>query len=542
MCLCCLMYSDYQLKHQLGDFDAHPQTALPTATEGDPLAMPADIPICSIEELGIKPNSKLGRLIRDGDDKANPIGSEGATFPSRSEALISAAFQMVRSRFPLEKAAGVLLNPAYGISASVLEKPSSKKYAWRQVVRAREQIGIIWPDVTKEGFPRPTYRNAIVGLKALGIEVRLDMFRHRITANGALIQQFSGDMTDDILAVVRKLFADEHDFDVGKINTADALHTLALENAHNPMCDYFDGLEWDGTQRLKNMLPNYFGAEDTELNQHFGSMLMIAVVRRVRVPRTKFDTMLVLEGSQGTGKSTALKILAGEEAFSDQTIIGLDQKAQGELVVGVLIYEVAELSGMRHSDTAQVKSFLSRDTDRYRPAYGRYRIEIPRQCVFVGTTNDDSYLKDLTGNRRFWPIATGDIDLEALKRDRDQLWAEAAHLEARGAPIVLPKELWEAAAKLQEARIPCDPWLDMLSTVVGSRIVNGEERITTQTLLGESNLNIPANQQHDYTVKRLSRVMNALGWEGPKPFKLDGKTQRGYTRPAENGGSDDVSY
>ncbi|WJS84227.1 VapE domain-containing protein [Paracoccus sp. TOH] len=197
----------------------------------------------------------------------------------------------------------------------------------------------------------------------------------------------------------------------------------------------------------------------------------------------------------------------------------------------MLIFEIAELSGIKKAETTHVKAFLSRDTDRYRPAYGRRTVQVPRQCVFIGTTNDDSYLMDVTGNRRFWPVATGTIDLEGLKRDRDQLWAEAAQFEAAGEDITLPETLWAAAAHLQSSRMPRDPWLDALNSPVGQRVINGKWRITTQQLLGEDNLGILPGQQSDWVAKRLKRVMNQLGWEGPDPFKKDGKTQRGYSRP-----------
>lgn len=178
--------------------------------------------------------------------------------------------------------------------------------------------------------------------------------------------------------------------------------------------------------------------------------------------------MVVLEGKQGSGKSTALKILAGEENFSDQNLFVMDQKAQAEAVEGVWIVEAAELSGMRHADVTVVKSLLSRSEDQFRPAYARFKERWPRQCVFVGTTNDGTYLKDKTGNRRFWPVLTGQIDLQGIERDRDQLWAEAAAPEADGQLIQLPPDLWEDARAVQEARMPPDPWLDYLSDPWGA--------------------------------------------------------------------------
>lgn len=192
-----------------------------------------------------------------------------------------------------------------------------------------------WPDQTKDGRPRASFRNAILCLLRLDVEFRYDLFRMRISVDGVAVQEFAGDMNDDALAYLRKLAVDKFGFDPGKTNIGDAAHTIALENAFHPIRDYLDGLAWDGTERLARLLIDYFDAEDTEINRAFALAAFVAAVRRVRHPGTKFDTMLVLEGPQGSGKSTAILILAGDGNFSDQSIIGLDQKVQGELLQGV---------------------------------------------------------------------------------------------------------------------------------------------------------------------------------------------------------------
>lgn len=390
-----------------------------------------------------------------------------------------------------------------------------------------------WPDQTKDGRPRAGFRNAILCLLRLGVEIRYDLFRMRISVNGNIVQEFSGDMNDDALAYLRKLATDMFGFDPGKTHIADAAHTISLENAFHPIRDYLDVLVWDGKARLARILVDYLGAEDTEINRAFALAVFVAAVRRVRVPGTKFDTMLVLEGPQGSGKSTAILIMAGEGNFSDQSIIGLDQKIQGELLQGIWLFEVAELSGLKHTDSNDLKSFLSRDTDRFRAAYARFTSSNRRQVVFIGTTNDDTYLKDQTGNRRFWPVQTGTIDLEGLRRDRDQFWAEAAHLETHGHPISLPEHLWDAANALQAARLPVDPWLDHLVEINGVVHMGDEVRVSTTVLFDQSNLNIPAGLRKDHQSKRLARVMAALGWTGPETLRIEGRVQRGYRRPAE---------
>src|SRR5262249_13549502 len=157
-------------------------------------------------------------------------------------------------------------------------------------------------------------------------------------------------------------------------------------------------------------------------------------------------------------KSSALRILAGEENFSDQPLLHLETRAQQEAIEGVWIYELSELAGLRRADIETIKGFLSKTADNARPAYGRFRNDQPRRCIFVGTTNDSEYLRDATGNRRFWPVRTGTIALEALRHDRDQLWAEAVAMEAKDETLVIEEQLYGAVAKQQEQRLLHDPW------------------------------------------------------------------------------------
>lgn len=356
---------------------------------------------------------------------------------------------------------------------------------------------------------------------------------------GHLLQSFQGDISDDACAMLRVAFTDQFKFDVGKMNILDAAQVLCVQNSIHPIREYLAQTIHDDVARIDRFFVDYMEAEDTPLNRAIGRLFFVAAVRRVRSPGCKFDTMIILEGIQGTGKSTALRILAGEENFSDQNIFAMDQKTQAEGLQGVWIFEVAELSGMRHADVSAVKALLSRPVDQIRPAYARYRERWPRQSVFIATTNDDRYLKDDTGNRRFLPIKTGMIDLQAIERDRDQLWAEAAELEADGVSIELPKELWDDAKVAQDARMPIDPWLDTLSEIAGTVAENGIERISSKDLFGDLNLNISAGRVKDYDAKHAAKIMRELGWEGPKAIRIRGKVLRGYERPnsSKDGGN-----
>jgi predicted P-loop ATPase len=301
---------------------------------------------------------------------------------------------------------------------------------------------------------------------------------------------------------------------------------LCLQNKFDPVVDYLNALTWDGIPRLDRWLITYAGAEDTELNREFGRLALIAAVRRARRPGTKFDPIIVLEGEMGVDKSKAIEILAGTENFSDQSIFGVRDREQQELLAGVWLYEIAELSNIRKTEVEHIKSFASRTHDRARPAYGRVRKDQPRRCVLFATTNNDRYLKE--ADRRFWPVRITSIDSEALARDRDQIWAEAAQREREGASIVLRRELWSVARAEQEAREDADPWDDILVKVIGT-IEQGMERVESTELLGTV-IGIHASRQRDVDFKRLGRCMRRLGWIGPKMLRIGGKLTKGYQR------------
>jgi predicted P-loop ATPase len=337
------------------------------------------------------------------------------------------------------------------------------------------------------------------------------------------------------------MIIDQFGFDVGKESTRDAAETLAISNAFHPICNYLGGLRWDGTPRLDSWMSTYLGAENTPLNLTIGRIVLIAAVRRVRCPGVKFDTILVLEGKQGVGKSSAVKILAGPENFSDQNILTLDAKGQMELLEGVWIYELCELEGLSRAETSKVKAFASRSADHSRLAYGRFKERRLRQTVFIGTTNEDQYLRDTSGNRRFWPVKVGKIDLEGLQRDRDQLFAEAAYWEEKGESLVLPEELWPAAQIEQDARVEDDPWTDILSKLHPSNLdqVANMVRVASTRLL-EVELGLDRDRQQQFHLKRLAGVMRKVGWEGPSAIKMrDGSTVRGYQRPLSDWGEPD---
>jgi predicted P-loop ATPase len=233
---------------------------------------------------------------------------------------------------------------------------------------------------------------------------------------------------------------------------------VARDHRIHPVRAYLDHLQWDGTHRLETWASRYLGAEPTDLTHAMGSLWLISAIARVYRPGVKADHMLILEGEQGARKSTALKILAGEDWFTDE-LPDLGSKDAAIHMQGVWIVEIAELDAIGRAEVSRIKAFLTRTTDRFRPPYGRHTVEIKRQCVFAGTVNPDTYLRDETGNRRFWPIRCGDIDIDALARDRDQLWAEAVARFKDGAIWwIEDKELLKLASDEQGKRYQSDAW------------------------------------------------------------------------------------
>jgi hypothetical protein len=240
---------------------------------------------------------------------------------------------------------------------------------------------------------------------------------------------------------------------------------LARRSSYHPVRGYLSALTWDGMPRIDNWLTTYAGVPETLFSRAVGAIVLVAAVRRVIVPGCKFDELLILESPQGTNKSSMLRALCPrEEWFSDDLPLGVDSKQVIERTAGKWIIEASELHGYSNADVEKLKAQLSRQTDGpVRLAYGRVPIEVPRQFIPAGTGNPQAhYLRDSTGNRRFWPVAVDRCDVEAIVRDRDQLWAEAAVREASGASIRLPEELWAAAGDEQDARRAVDPFEDLL--------------------------------------------------------------------------------
>ena len=394
-------------------------------------------------------------------------------------------------------------------------------------------------DYDKSGNPKPSLANAVIAIRALGVEVRYDQFHNRIkvTYKGGSKTIQDGVLTDETVSAMRSLINNTYQIDCGDPNTLAALKEIARDNAYDPVLDYLAECQgkWDRQKRIDTWAIDYLGCEDTPLNRAIGRLVLVAACRRARTPGCKFDLIVVLEGVEGTNKSTAIRVLAGDENFSDQSILGAADKEVQEQLEGVWMHENADLAGMKRAEVEQIKAFASRQVDRARPAYGRVREDRPRRSIEWGTTNNDRYLLSQTGNRRFAPLKTGEIDIEALKRDRDQLLGEAATYEAAGESTTLDPSLWGDAQAAQEQRRVIDPWEDLLRSMpdhIIHRSGDGYERVASADVLTKV-LEIPSGQQTSAHAQRLAGAMKHAGWDRNPTGRvtIDGKPVRGYIRP-----------
>ena len=240
----------------------------------------------------------------------------------------------------------------------------------------------------------------------------------------------------------------------GKDRIFDAVNVVAQQHAFHPVKDYLNSCAWDGAPRVETLLIDYLGAEDTDYTRAVTRKTLAAAVARIFKPGCKFDYMLTLRGRQGLGKSALIGKLGGQW-YSD-TFTTMQGKEAYEQVMGVWIMEVGELAGMRKAEAEQIKLYISKQTDRFRPAYGRRLQEFPRQCIFIGTTNEQQFLRDTTGNRRFWVVDTPnkperDFWEELTPEVIGLIWAEAVEIYKAGEKLYLSKELEKAAREIQES-------------------------------------------------------------------------------------------
>lgn len=306
-----------------------------------------------------------------------------------------------------------------------------------------------------------------------------------------------------------------------------AIKIVADKNKFNAVRDYLESLKWDGKERLGTLFVRYLGAEDDKngLTRAMTEKIFTAAVARVMKDEVKFDNMIILSGPQGIGKSTLLRYMGKDKWFTD-SVTQFEGKDAAELIQGKLVIEIGELQAMKRSEISTVKQFLSRQSDDYRPAYGHFKEYHPRRCVFFGTTNDTDFLKDQTGNRRFWPIECGIREPTAsvwddLPNEVDQLWAEAVQLYRiyGTSHLYLDREQEKLAQKRQEAHRDVSAWEGIIEEYLKKPVPeNWYQMNREQMRMWAQNFNADTNVR---MVPR-TKVCAAEVWE----FCLDGDVKR----------------
>lgn len=308
--------------------------------------------------------------------------------------------------------------------------------------------------------------------------------------------------------------------DIGRV-----IVRVADHNKYNPVVDEIKRLKWDGTSRVSNWLSYYLGSDDTHANHMFGMRWLIGAIARAMQPGCKMDNMIILEGPQGLKKSSALRALSDgltPGVFTDE-MSDPNSKDAALQMQGAWIIEISELDSFKRAEISQIKAWLARQNDRMRRPYGKVVEEFPRSCIFAGTVNpvgNSGYLKDPTGGRRFWPVACHNIDLDALRQDARQLWAEAAELYRKGERWWLDKEEEEVAFAVQSDRYEDDPYGELIDNWLATSTE------TTMNAVMEM-LEIPKERRSSIAARRIEAHLSRRGWDKKKSG--DGKTF--YVKP-----------
>jgi predicted P-loop ATPase len=300
------------------------------------------------------------------------------------------------------------------------------------------------------------------------------------------------EITDYDILLMKKWVADNWAYEPSNVCIEEAVALLCGQAGFHPVRDFLDGLEWDGVERLDNWLLNYMGAQGPKKYiREVGRKTLVAMVKRIYEPGCKFDQVLILEGAQGIGKSSAVKILASPW-FSD-TDLNIGDKDTILAIQSNWVMELGELATMNRAEVDHLKGFVARNVDRIRAPYGKKMQDYPRQSIFIGTTNNDEYLKDKTGNRRYWPVKVSNCDFESLAEDRDQLLAEAKACYELGEPLWLDDESVRKLALIEQgAREERDELENVLIKVLAHNEEKTEDGFTLTELTewdGEGGLN-----------------------------------------------------
>jgi predicted P-loop ATPase len=380
---------------------------------------------------------------------------------------------------------------------------------------------------SSNGEPLPILANALIGLRAAMPDTLAFDEMMRAPMLMSPLEKETGfkprPITDVDVGIIQERLQHLGLRQLSKDVVHQAVDVRAHERRFHPVCSFLNRLRWDGKPRLSTLFPYYFGADDTPYTRAIGTMFPIAMVARVYDPGCKADYMVVLEGLQGGMKSTGCRVMGGLW-FSDSLPHISAWKEVSQHLRGKWLIEVSEMHAMNRAETEQLKAFITRQEERYRPSYGRKEVFEPRQCLFIGTTNRDAYLRDDTGGRRFWPVRTGTINIDALTEDRDQLFAEAV-TRYRDGTRWWPDAQFEREHMIPEqaARYESDVWEENIEAYLKgnpAKCEPGPKKVTIGQLARDA-LHIETPKIGTADQRRIAAALGRLGW---RREKTDGKT------------------
>ncbi len=439
----------------------------------------------------------------------------------------------VRANMSNEDIASLVLNQNYrGAFTHIFGQKDQQRAIAQCIKRAKEDVarenfkqttGFDCPGRwdRSTGAPKQNYLNTLSAVDALGLEIRHDAFRSKTIINGDAVEKFAGEISDDQVTMIRHEIANRFSFHPHISDMYDAITARSREHMFNPVVDWLDSLRWDGIKRLDTWMIDYLGADDTPYVRAVARKTLMAAVRRAKQPGCKFDHMLILCGPQDIGKSLCIADCAGwSDLFSDADLLTKSGKEQLEAVEGKWFYEIAECDGMDRVALTKIKAFVTRQYDRARKAYGRSRSEVPRSCIFIGTSNDKELFRDPTGERRSWPVGARKYDRQAFLENREQIFAEAVAREA-GAKLWLDDADLRAehSKKIDTLRVR-DGMEDLVARLTVAPGKDGEERISSADVF--MSLMLKAHDLTDKTTKRVAAAMRRCGWVGPQPVRIGG--------------------
>jgi hypothetical protein len=322
-----------------------------------------------------------------------------------------------------------------------------------------------------------------------------------------------GDWTGDDTIRAGMWIARNYGFTPTTRTVGEGLRIVAMRTLVHPIRDWVKSLRWDKKKRIDTMFIRLGGAEDTPLNRAISKNFLISCIARVMVPGAKVDTMPILEGEQGLGKSSLLRALVGEQWFIEGSV-DIGTKDGYQMLRRKWVGELGELDSLSRAEVSGVKQFLSQRVDTYRPSYGTHAVDFPRQIVFAGTVNPDGggYLKDDTGARRFWPIFLTLVDLAGLLEQREQLWAEAYARYMKGEKWYIDDPvLIAAAAESTEERRQADPWEQVVGGWIAANPSVRRRGVTTVDVLKLA-LEIPVDRLGRTEESRIGKVLRTCGF------------------------------